>query len=80
MPRITQDLLVDDVMRLWPNTIRIFLDYHFACPGCPIGSFHSVSDACREYEADLATFLDRLNDAAGQADVRDACETAPSDR
>ena len=47
MPEITPDLLVDDVMRQWPGTIRVFLDFKFMCVGCPIACFHSVEDACR---------------------------------
>ena len=58
---ITSDRLVDDVMRRWPQTIRIFLDNRFHCVGCPIACFHTVEDACREHEADLAAFLADLN-------------------
>ena len=41
--------LVDDVMREWPTTIRVFLNYRLRCVGCPIACFHSVDDACREH-------------------------------
>ena len=64
MPAITPDWLVDDVMRRWPATIRVFLDTRFHCVGCPIGCFHTVADACREHEAELQPFLDALNAAA----------------
>jgi hybrid cluster-associated redox disulfide protein len=61
MPEITPDLLVDDVMRQWPGTIRVFLDFKFMCVGCPIACFHSVEDACREHKAELDAFLQALN-------------------
>ncbi|MFO1151566.1 MAG: DUF1858 domain-containing protein [Alsobacter sp.] len=64
MPAITPDCLVDDVMRRWPATIRVFLDTKFHCVGCPIGCFHTVADACREHDAALPPFLDALNAAA----------------
>ena len=64
MAAVTPDLLVDDVMRRWPATIRVFLDQHFMCVGCPIGCFHSVEQACREHAADLGLILDALNAAA----------------
>ena len=63
MPAITPDLLVDDVMRRWPQTIRVFLDFKFLCVGCPIGVFHSVADACREHHAELPAMLGALNEA-----------------
>jgi hybrid cluster-associated redox disulfide protein len=60
----TPDMTVDDVMRRWPPTIRIFLDFGANCVGCPIATFHSVDDACQEHEIDLERFLGRLQVAA----------------
>jgi hybrid cluster-associated redox disulfide protein len=74
MPPITPDILVDDVMRRWPATIRVFLDFKFMCVGCPIGIFHSVEEACAEHKADRDLFLAALNAAArGVADRGQAC-------
>lgn len=64
MTSITPDLLVDEAMRRWPNTIRVFLDFGFHCVGCPIGCFHSVADACQEHDAELEPFLQALRLAA----------------
>ena len=46
--------LVDDVMRRWPATIRVFLNHRMHCVGCPIACFHTVEDACREHDVDRA--------------------------
>jgi len=56
-------LLVDDVMTRWPATIRVFLDFKFNCVGCPIASFHSLDDACREHGVDEANFMTALRGA-----------------
>jgi len=56
-------LLVDDVMTRWPATIRVFLDFKLGCVGCPIASFHSVDDACREHGVDQASFMAALRGA-----------------
>ena len=53
-------LLVDDVMTRWPATIRVFLDFKLGCVGCPIASFHSVDDACREHGVDQVNFMAAL--------------------
>jgi len=58
--------LVDDVMRQWPMTIRVFLNHKMRCVGCPIGCFHTVDDACREHSVDKATFLADLRAAIAQ--------------
>ena len=57
-------LLVDDVMMRWPTTIRVFIDFRLGCVGCPIASFHSIDDACREHGIDEANFLAALRGAA----------------
>ena len=49
--------LVDDIMRQWPATVRVFLNHKMRCVGCPIGCFHTVDDACREHGTDRAQFL-----------------------
>ena len=58
-------LLVDDVMTRWPATIRVFLDFKLACVGCPIASFHSIDDACREHGIDQTSFMAALRGAVG---------------
>lgn len=58
------DTLVDEVMRDWPATIRVFLDFRMRCVGCPIACFHTVDDACREHHVDRAAFLAALHVAA----------------
>jgi len=60
---------VEDVMQEDPATIRTFLDFKFACVGCPIGSFHSVAYACQEHGVDVATFLSALHRAEAHADA-----------
>lgn len=47
----------EDVMRRWPETIRIFLNFRMLCVGCPIAEFHTLDVACREHHIDAAEFL-----------------------
>jgi hybrid cluster-associated redox disulfide protein len=60
--------LVDDIMRRWPTTIRVFLNHRMRCIGCPIACFHTVDDACREHGVDGTVFLSDLNAAATRED------------
>lgn len=57
---IDAEALVDDVMRRWPATIRVFLDHNMGCVGCPIAAFHTVDDACREHGVNRERFLASL--------------------
>ena len=63
----TADLMVDEVMRRWPATIRVFLDFRMRCVGCPIATFHSVGEACDEHGANSAAFLSKLQDTVNAA-------------
>lgn len=62
--RVELSQLVDDVMRRWPATIRVFLNYRMRCVGCPIACFHTIEDACREHEVDRGRFLADIRAAA----------------
>ena len=61
---LTADMMVDDVMRRWPSTLRVFLDFRTRCVGCPIATFHSVDEACDEHSVNPAAFLSKLRDTA----------------
>ncbi|WP_455707753.1 DUF1858 domain-containing protein [Mesorhizobium sp. ORM8.1] len=41
---------MDEIMRMSPAAIRIVLQHGMLCIGCPIASFHTVSDAAREHD------------------------------
>lgn len=68
MMTIESSSLVDDVMRRWPVTIRVFLRYKMHCVGCPIACFHAVDDACREHGTDCDSFLSDLRAAIGTSE------------
>jgi hybrid cluster-associated redox disulfide protein len=64
-PMISPDCLVDDAMSRFPATIRVFLDFRLGCIGCPIASFHSIDDACREHRIDPGPFMAALRNVVG---------------
>jgi len=50
-------MTVDEVMRLWPGTIAVFIRYRLHCVGCAIGRLHTVEEACRAHGLDRQTFM-----------------------
>jgi hybrid cluster-associated redox disulfide protein len=54
------DMTVDQVMKRWPASIRVFMDFRMGCVGCPIATFHSVDEASRARQIDGHTFLASL--------------------
>lgn len=61
-PVLDEDMSMDDIMRAWPATIRVILDYGMLCVGCPIAQFHTIEDAVKEHAIDGERF--RLDIAA----------------
>lgn len=57
---IDPDMTVDEIMRRWPATIRVFIRHRMLCIGCPIGIFHTVSDACAAHGLDEEAFSREL--------------------
>jgi hybrid cluster-associated redox disulfide protein len=53
---IDPDMTVDEIMRRWPATIRVFIRHKMLCIGCPIGIFHTIQDACEAHRLDEQTF------------------------
>ena len=43
------DLPVSEIMRRWPATIGVFIDFGMHCVGCPIGVFHTLLEAAEEH-------------------------------
>ncbi|MCG7393222.1 DUF1858 domain-containing protein [Microvirga sp. ACRRW] len=66
---------VDDVMRRWPATIRVFLNRQMHCVGCPIACFHTIEDACREHGVDPDAFLAEIRMAARSHGTAYPCQT-----
>lgn len=46
------DLSLAEIMRIWPRTIRVFIDWHLHCVGCPIADFHTITDSADEHGYD----------------------------
>ena len=65
------DLTLASMFEIWPETIAVFLSHRMLCFGCPIAPFHTVCDACLEYDLDEREFRAELRAAvAGARDSR----------
>jgi hybrid cluster-associated redox disulfide protein len=59
------DMTMDAIMREWPATIRVILDHGLLCVGCPVASFHTLSEAAREHSVDESSLVRDIQIAAG---------------
>jgi hybrid cluster-associated redox disulfide protein len=51
---------IEDLLKMWPQTAKIFYQHRMACVGCTVSSFYTVKDAVDVYKLDLTQFLDEL--------------------
>ncbi len=61
------ELTLNDLMEQWPETIPVFMRHRMLCVGCLINPFHTVVDACAEYELSEEEFLGELVAAVNAA-------------
>ncbi|TLP49161.1 DUF1858 domain-containing protein [Cohaesibacter sp. CAU 1516] len=62
------DLTLDEVMKTWPQTVGVFLHHKMLCVGCLVNPFHTIADACAEYDLDEESFRVELRAAINVAD------------
>ncbi|SNY91164.1 hybrid cluster protein-associated redox disulfide domain-containing protein [Cohaesibacter sp. ES.047] len=62
------DLALDEVMKIWPQTISVFLRHKMLCVGCLVNPFHTIEDACAEYGLEEESFRLELSEAINAAD------------
>ena len=58
------DMFLSDLMTRWPQTIPVFVRHKMLCVGCLVNPFHTIVDACAEYDLDEDAFLAELIEAA----------------
>jgi hybrid cluster-associated redox disulfide protein len=64
MAAITSDMKVGEVVRNWPETMRVFRSHNL---NLQCGGTHSVAFAADKHGLDLETFLAELNAAVSGA-------------
>ncbi|PJE29865.1 hybrid cluster protein-associated redox disulfide domain-containing protein [Pseudooceanicola antarcticus] len=54
------ELPLSELFAAWPQLASVFLGHRMLCPGCPIAPFHTITDACLEYDLDEDDFRQEL--------------------
>ena len=63
--KITKDLIIGDVLDMYPNTADIFFSIGMHCLGCPASRGETIAEACMVHGADVDELVKRLNEAIG---------------
>ena len=64
--KITQQLIVADILERWPQVIPVFLEYQMKCVGCSMSAFDFLDDALKIYGIPAEQFLNDINTALSE--------------
>ena len=59
--KVTQDMIIVDVLKLNPETAKFFFEIGMHCLGCPSASAESIEEACMVHGADADKLVNDIN-------------------
>lgn len=59
---ITKEMIIGDVLDMYPETAPYFMAIGMHCLGCPHSRGESIEDACMVHGANVAELIDTLNE------------------
>ena len=59
--KITEDMIIGEVLDLDPDTAPFFLDMGMHCLGCPSARGESIADACAVHGVEVSDLVEKLN-------------------
>lgn len=59
--KITKEMTIGEVIKKYPKTTFVFIDYGLHCVGCSIAQGETIEEAAKLHQIDLKKFLKDLN-------------------
>ena len=63
-PKITKEITIAEVIKKYPKTVFVFMDYGLHCVGCPMAQNDTIEGAAKLHQIDLEKLLKDLNKIA----------------
>lgn len=63
IPKINKGMTIREVIKKYPKTVFLFIDYGLHCVDCPIAQDETIEEAAKTHRLDLEKFLGDLNKA-----------------
>lgn len=61
MAKVTQDMIIADILKLDKGTVPILLNIGLHCLGCPSSSGETLAEACAIHGVDVEKIVQELN-------------------
>ena len=78
--KITGDMIIGDVIRAFPQTVRVFAQMGIHCIGCYIANFESIEEGVGRHGIDPELVIKKLNEIINKKDVRRSPPASKSGR
>lgn len=62
--KITKEMIIGDLVRNYPESVRVLMGHGMGCVGCPSAQAESIEDACQVHGMDIDLLLKALNESA----------------
>ena len=63
---ITKDINIKELLRLYPNSVRVFSAYGVGCIGCALASFETLEQGLNAHGINVEDFLADLNNVIAE--------------
>lgn len=64
MTAVDPSTTVGEFLDHHPAALRLFIDRRMSCIGCSIAPYHTITEACDEYDLSLDDFIRELEEMA----------------
>ena len=61
--KITKDMLIGDLVRNYPEAVKVLMAHGMGCVGCPSSQAETIENACEVHGMDVDSLLEALNKA-----------------
>lgn len=61
---ITKEMTIGEVIKKYPKTVFVFMDYGLHCVGCPLAQNDTLEGAAKLHRLNLKKLLEDLNKKA----------------
>ncbi len=58
---ITRDMIIEDIIRTYPQTVDVFRKFGLECMHCQIASYEAIEGGAEVHHVDLDALMEELN-------------------
>ena len=69
MNLINSKATIADLLSRHPTAIRVFIDHRMACIGCAIAAYHTIEEACAEYNLEINSIIHEMTEVLSKVEA-----------